>query len=44
MQEMIAKMQAEMAKQGNTAANSSEAVPPTANSSTAAAQGSAHHG
>jgi len=38
MQEMIAKMQAEMAKQGNAAANSSEAVPPlTANGSTTSA-------
>ena len=40
MQEMIAKMQAEMAKQG---ANSGEAVPLTANGSTAAPQGTAHH-
>ena len=37
MQEMIAKMQAEMAKQGGSAANSGAAVPPTANGSTAAA-------
>ena len=39
MQQMIAKMQAEMAKQGT---NSSEAVPPTANGSAAALQGHAH--
>jgi len=42
MQEMIAKMQAEMAKQGNTTASSSEAVPATANGSSAALQGTAH--
>jgi len=42
MQEMIAKMQAEMARQGNTAANSSEAVPPTANGNMAAPRGTTH--
>jgi len=42
MQEMIAKMQAEMAKQGSSAANSSAAVPPTANGSTAATTGTVH--
>jgi len=43
MQEMIAKMQAEMARQGGTtAANSSEAVPPTANGSATAPQASVH--
>jgi len=42
MQDMIAKMQAEMAKQGTSAANGGEAVQPTANGSTGAAQGSAH--
>jgi len=41
MQEMIAKMQAEMAKQG--ANSGGEAVPLTANGSTAAPQGTAHH-
>jgi len=40
MQEMIAKMQAEMAKQGGSAANSGQAAPPTANGSTA--QGTVH--
>jgi len=42
MQDMIAKMQAEMAKQGASAANRSEAVPPTTNGSAAPVQDSAH--
>jgi len=43
MQEMIAKMQAQMAQQGGTsAAISSEALPPTANGSTAVPQTSVH--
>jgi len=43
MQEMIARMQAEMAKQGNTAAaNGVEARPPTANGSKVLPHGTAH--
>jgi len=42
MQDMIAKMQAEMAKQGTSAANSGEAVQPTTNGSAAQVQGSTH--
>jgi len=43
MQEMIAKMQAEMAKQGNSTANAGGAEPSTANGIPAASQGTAPH-
>jgi len=42
MQEMIAKMQAQMAQQGGSSANSGQDGLPTANGSTAPQQSSTH--